>query len=198
MKILDVPQGSLEWHQARLGRPTASNFDNLVTSIGAQSKQRQKYMYKLAGERVSGVVEESYQNANMLRGTATEEEARKFYEFTTGEVVTKVGFCLSDCGRYGASPDALVGEEGLLEIKCPTLAVHVEYLLEGKLPTAYIQQTQGQLFVTGRKWSDFLSYYAGLKPLLIRVTPDVAFHQALASELNGFCGELKQIIERIS
>lgn len=197
MKILEMEQGSPEWHAARCGIPTASCFDMLVTSKGEQSKQRTKYMYRLAGERVCGVAEESYQSAAMQRGKEIEDEARSFYEFTTGESVRKVGFCLSDCGRWGASPDGLVGQDGLLEIKCPTLAVHVGYLLDGKVPTDYFQQTQGQLYVTGRKWSDFISYYSGLRPLLIRVTPDPAFHVALENELNGFCNELEQIIGRI-
>lgn len=198
MKIIDCEQKSPEWHAARCGIPTASGFDKIVTSQGVPSKQRQKYMYQLAGERVCNVAEESYQNAAMLRGIEIEEEARKFYEFTTGESARKVGFCVSDCGRWGASPDGLVGEDGLLEIKCPSLAVHVGYLLDAKLPTDYFQQTQGQLYVTGRRWSDFLSYYPGLRPLLIRVTPEAAFHVSLGLELVGFCAELDGIVRRIS
>lgn len=198
MKIIDCEQGKPEWHAARCGIPTASCFDMLITTLGVQSKQRTKYMHKLAGERISGKAEEGYQSAAMARGNEIEEEARRFYEFTTGKGVERVGFCLSECGRFGASPDALVGEDGLLEIKCPTIAVHVGYLLDNKLPTEYFQQTQGQLFVTGRKWSDFISYYPGIKPLVIRVTPDVGFHQELSKELNGFCGELEQVIRRIS
>ncbi len=126
------------------------------------------------------------------------KEALVFYEMVKGVEVAKVGFCLSDCKRYGASPDGLVGEDGLLEIKCPTIAVHVGYLLDKTFPMDYFQQIQGQLFVTGRQWSDFLSYYPGLPPLLIRVTPDVVFHRYLGAELNAFCGELEQIILRIS
>lgn len=198
MKIIECEQKTPEWFAARCGIPTASSFDKLITTTGKQSAQRTKYMYQLAGERVSGKSEDGFQSAAMLRGIETESEARRFYEFTSSQTITQVGFCLSDCGRYGASPDGLVGEDGLLEIKCPTLAVHVGYLLENKPPTDYFQQTQGQLFVTGRKWSDFISYYPGLQPLVIRVTPDQAFHQLLSTELTGFCGELEQIILRIS
>ncbi len=197
MKIIECEQGTPEWYAARCGIPTASEFDKLITTQSKTSTQRTKYMYRLAGERVCGVPEESYQSVAMQRGKEVEEEARRFYEFTSGVEVQRVGFCLSDCGRFGASPDGLVGEDGQIEIKCPTLAVHVGYLLEGKLPTDYFQQTQGQLFVTGRKWSDFISYYPGVKPLLIRITPDAIFHQNLGIELNGFCGELEQIIQRI-
>lgn len=198
MKIIECEQKSPEWYAARCGIPTASGFDKIVTTKGEQSKQRTKYLYQLAGECVSGLAEESYQNYAMLRGIETEAEARSFYEFTTGSDVAQVGFCISDCGKYGASPDGLVGEDGILEIKCPTMAVHVGYLLEGSLPMDYFQQTQGQLLVTGRKWSAFLSYYPGLKPVLIRVDRDALFLTALQLELDKFCSELEQIVKRIS
>lgn len=198
MRIVECDQKTPEWFKSRCGIPTASNFDKLVTSEGKQSKQRGKYMSQLAGERVCGVAEESYQSAAMLRGIEVEEEAKDFYEFTTGSTIKKVGFCLSDCGKYGASPDGMVGEDGLVEIKCPTLAVHVGYLLEDRLPTDYVQQTQGQLYVTGRKWCDFISYYPSIRPLVVRVYPDVNFHKLLEIELTSFSLELEQIIARIS
>jgi putative phage-type endonuclease len=155
-------------------------------------------MYKLAGEKVSGIVEETYQNAAMLRGIETEQEARDFYNFTMSVKAQQVGLCISDCCKWGASPDGLVGDDGLLEIKCPTVAVHVGYLLDNKLPTEYFQQVQGQLFVTGRAWCDFVSYSSGIKPLVIRVLPDMVFHAALSKELDSFCAELEQIIQKIS
>jgi len=198
MKIIECVQKTPEWYAARGGKPTASNFDKLLTTDGKQSKQRTKYMYQLAAERVSGVFEEGYQSAAMQRGCEVEEEARRFYEFTTGYEVQRVGFCLSDCGRFGCSPDGLIGDDGGMQIKCPTAAVHVGYLIENKLPTDYFQQVQGELYVTGRKWWDFISYYPGLQPVVIRVTPESWFHQALGFELNAFCGELEQIIRRIS
>lgn len=197
MRLIECVQGTTEWHAARCGIPTASEFDKIITTQGKQSTQRTKYMYKLAGESIAGAEENSYQSAAMIRGNETEAEARRFYEFATGESVDEVGFCLSDCGRYGASPDGLVGEDGQVEIKCPTLAVHVGYLLAGVLPTEYFQQTQGQLFVTGRKWSDFVSYYPGIKPLIVRVYPDGSFHKMLGVELEGFCGELEQLTLRL-
>jgi putative phage-type endonuclease len=191
-------QGTKEWRDARGGIPTASAFDMLITSKGDPSKQKQKYMYALAVERVSGVVEEHYQNENMKRGIAMEDEARKLYELMTNNTVEKVGVCYPDKKKlFGASPDGLVGDDGLLEIKCPTAPVHVEYLLEGNLPTTYIQQTQGQLLVTGRKWVDFMSYYPGVKPLIIRVFPDVTFIKKLRVELELFCKQLDEVVEQI-
>lgn len=197
MKVIDCIQGTEEWKLARCGVPTASYFDMIVTTKGEQSKQRQKYLYKLAGEFISQTTDETYQSEAMKRGTEMEEEARKLYQIITDNAVATVGFCLSDCGSYGASPDGMVGDKGLLEIKCPMISTHVSYLLDGTLPTEYYQQVQGQLLVTGREWCDFVSYYPGLKPLLVRVARDTEFLMALHRELGSFCKELEAVIERI-
>lgn len=182
---------------ARCGIPTASNFDMIVTTKGEPSKQRQKYLYKLVGEVISGTTEESYQNDAMKRGTEVEEEARKFYQIVSDNVVSTVGLCLSDCGGYGASPDGLVGEKGQIEIKCPQMSTHIGYLIDNKLPTDYFQQTQGQLLVTSREWCDFISYYPGIKPLIIRVYPDQEFIKKLSQELSLFCKELEETVNKL-
>jgi predicted phage-related endonuclease len=197
--IIDTAvQGTREWKDARGGIPTASAFDMLITSKGEPSKQWQKYMYALAVERITGVKEDGYKNDAMLRGIEMEAEARKMYELITDSVVETVGVCYPDEKKlWGCSPDGLVGKDGALEIKCPTAPVHVEYILEGKLPTAYFQQTQGQLFITGRKWVDFMSYYPGIKPLIIRVMPDKDFLHKLRVELELFTTELNDVVERI-
>ena len=96
MKIIDVPQGTPEWFSARCGIPSSSNFDKIVTMDGKPSKQREKYLYKLAGERVSGITEESYTKGAMQRGKEMEDEARKLYTFHTGLEVQQVGFCITD------------------------------------------------------------------------------------------------------
>jgi predicted phage-related endonuclease len=197
MIVLNCVQRSPEWYAARLGVPSASNFDKIVTSKGECSKQWRKYLYQLAGEKACGIAEESYQSAAMTRGAEMEAEAKMFYELSTSQTVQEVGFCLSDCGRYGASPDGLVGEDGLIEIKCPTLSVHVEYLLGKKIPTDYVQQTQGQLLVTGREWIDFISYYPGVRPLIVRVRRDEDFIKSLESALVNFCESLKIVYEQI-
>lgn len=195
MKVLTCEQRSVEWFQARCGIPTASEFDKIITTTGIQSKQRTKYMYGLAGEKLGGIVEEGYQSAAMLRGNELEAEARAFYELIN-EPVQTVGFCLSEDG-YGASPDGFVGKNGLIEIKCPIISTHVEYLLKNELPSDYIQQTQGQLLVTGREWVDFVSYYPGLKPLIVRVNRNETFLSLLKKELNTFIQELNEIVEKI-
>lgn len=195
MKIIDCIQGSPEWYKARCGIPTSSNFDKILTTKGEISKQRTKYLYRLAGETITGISEENYQNEAMLRGKEMEFDARKLYELANGHKVQEVGFCLAD--GYGCSPDGLVAKTGCLEIKCPILSTHVGYLLENKLPMDYWQQLQGQLLVTNREWVDFMSYYPGLKPLIIRVKREKKFISALEAELKRFCSELKQVVKKI-
>lgn len=192
MIILNHDQGTPEWMAARAGLPTASCFDKIITTKGEPSKQREKYLYQLAGERILGVKEESYQNEAMDRGIRMEAEARELYEMITGDQVKQVGLCVTDCGRYGCSPDGLTEKRGL-EIKCPTLAVHISYLLAGKLPTDYFQQVQGQLLVTEKESIHFLSYYPGIKPLMVEVESDLKFQMRLHSELVAFCQELDEI-----
>lgn len=198
MRIIKCEQGTEEWFAARLGVPSSSLFDKIITTAGKPSTSAKKYMYKMAGELVSGTREESYQNAAMTRGIELEVEAREMYELITGETVEQVGFCLHDDIDAGCSPDGLIGKDGGMEIKCPSMAVHVEYLLGGKLPTTYYQQVQGSLFISQRKWWDFVSYYPSIKPLIVRVFPDPAFHALLEAELIKFSSELKATVLKIS
>lgn len=198
MEIIDVIQGSPEWFKIRTGIPTSSNFDKIVTTKGVPSSQAKKYLYKLAGEFISGIPENTYQSAAMERGCILEPEARSLYEVVRNVEVTEVGFCISDTvNKFGASPDGLVEEDGLLEIKCPNLATHVGYLIENKLPSDYIQQVQGQLLVTKRRWCDFMSYYPGLRPLIVRVKKDDIFLTRMGSELHLFCERLQETINKI-
>ena len=198
MKLINCAQGSPEWFAARCGIPTSSNFDKIVDTRGNPSKQRERYLFQLAGERITKAVEEPYQNAVMERGKETEDEARKFYEIVKGKKVKQAGLCLTE-GRfiYGASPDGLVGKEGLVEIKCPLMSTQVFYLLEGVLPLDYFQQLQGQLLVTGYKWVDFISYYPAMKPLIVRVNPDKKFLPILKAEIERFCLELEKLVRKI-
>ena len=196
MKILDIEQQTQEWYTAKAGLPSSSNFDKIVTTKGDFSKQAQQYMYRLAGERITGERESTFQSAAMKRGCILEEEARVLYEMLTGETVNQVGLCIADEG-FVTSPDGLVGDDGLLEVKCPLMATHVEYLLKGKLPMTYFQQVQGQLLVTGRKWCDFMSYYPAMKPLIVRVERDEDFINTLKDTLIGFCKELDIMVEKI-
>lgn len=158
MKIIkDIEQGSQEWLNLRLGKITASNFNKVITRGGQYSKQSDDLAFKLASEIYLNYADESYSNMYMKRGTELEPEARMAYCQETLEEVEQVAFI--DCGDYGYSPDGLIGNDGLLEIKCPTALVHFKYIKEDKIPDEYYQQCQGGLMVSGRKWLDFVSFH---------------------------------------
>jgi hypothetical protein len=195
VNIIQCEQGTDEWFKVHLGVPSASCFDKIITVDGKSSKQRQKYLYKLAGEKVSGIPEESFQSEVMKRGVLMEDDARRLYQLVNDVAVEQVGFCIAD--GYGCSPDGLIGQDGGLEIKCPGIATHVSYLVDGCLPEEYFQQVQGSLLVTGRAWWDFMSFYPGLKPFIIRVEPDKKFRSALKEALGAFCKELEETITKI-
>lgn len=198
MKIFEMEQRSVEWYKVRCGVPTASEFDKIITTKGAISTQRKKYLYQLAGERLGGVVDETYQSFAMQQGVLKEGEARNLYNIASGDEVKQVGFCLSDDGKYGCSPDGLVGEDGAYEVKCPLIHTHIGYLIENDVPTDYYTQVQGQLLVTGRKWTDFMSYFPGLKPLIVREEPDEVFQKLLKKALEEFTNELDDLVKRLS
>jgi hypothetical protein len=198
MITIDCLQGSTEWMSARVGIPTASKFDEILDVKGKPSRQRQKYLYALSGERIIGSKEDSYQNATMKRGIEMEHEARELYEMINGVEVKQVGICYPDEKKlYAASPDGLVGDNGLVEIKCPLLTTIVAYHINGNLVEDYFQQLQGQLLVTGREWVDIIAYYPAFKPLIIRVNRDENFTRALIAELHVFCVELDEITEKL-
>lgn len=198
MIIANCEQGTPEWFAIKAGVASASNFDKIVTTKGELSKQSTKYLYQLAGERITGIREQGYQSASMERGTQLEDEARRLYSLVTGLSIEQVGFVyLDDKKLVGASPDGLVGSDGLLEIKCPEIHTQVGYLLEKCLPMTYFQQVQGQLFVTGRKWCDFVSYYPQLRPLIVRVERDEVFIGKLKTALDSFCDELIAVEKKL-
>ncbi len=156
----EIIQGSAEWFAARLGKVTASRVADVVAKTkSGPSASRATYMAQLIAERLTGVAQESFSNAAMQWGTATEPEARAAYEFYRNETVTEIGFVqhrqIDDCG---ASPDGLVGVDGLLEIKCPNTSTHLDTLLGKMVPAKYVNQIQWQLACTGRQWCDFVSY----------------------------------------
>lgn len=195
--IDDIDQLSEKWFQLRVGNPGASSFDKIVTSKGAPSTQYKKYLYQLAGEVIVDTKAESYTNATMQRGIELEGEARALFEIINDVEVKQVGLCFPDAQKkYHVSPDGLLLDSGL-EIKCPLIHTHVEYLLKGKLPTAYIQQVQGSMLVTGFSSYHFMSYYPGLKPLIVQVYRDETFISKLKAELDKFCLELIMTVKKL-
>ena len=182
----DVEQGSAGWLKLRLGIPTASCFDQIITNKTMKpSSSADAYAYRLIAEQILGCPLDGASSGFMERGTILEESAVDFYELQRGCDTEKVGFVLRDDRRVGCSPDRLVGGDGLLEIKCPSAAVHIGYLL-GDEGIGYRAQTQGQLWLTGRAWVDTLSYNPGLPSALNRVERDEPFIAALDAAMTTF------------
>ena len=198
MKILNLEQGSPEWLQARLGVPTASAFDKIITPTGKASTQTDAYAKKLVAEWLCGEPLDEYGNAWMQRGNELEPQARSFYEFQTDCTVEQVGFVLRDDELVGCSPDGLVGEKGLVEIKCPAPHTHVDYLLSGTIPNKYRPQVQGQMMLTGREWCDFVSYHPLMAPVIIRVERDDAFIETLNELLSGLTDTINRYKQQLA
>ena len=155
-----IAQGSPEWFAARLGKVTASKVSDVVAKTkSGWGASRANYMAALIAERLTQTPADSFSNAAMQWGTEQEPLARVAYEFFTGRDVEQVGFVdHPTIPMTGASPDGLVGTDGLVEIKCPNTATHIDTLLDGKVPGKYVIQMQWQMACTGRQWCDFVSF----------------------------------------
>ena len=193
----DIVQGTAEWHAIRCGKVTASKVADIVarTKTG-YSASRANYAAQLIIERLTGVQTEGFTSAAMQWGKETEPEARSAYEFNRAETVTEIGFVLHpSIGDAGASPDGLVGEDGLVEIKCPNSATHIETLDGANVPAAYVTQMQWQMACTGRKWCDFVSYDPRMPEwgrfFCVRVHRDDAVIADLEREVVAFLNEVR-------
>ncbi len=190
-------QGSPEWFSACCGNVGASNIDKIITTEGKRSKQRDDFMYQLAGERITGKRDETFYNVHMKNGNEREVNARQVFEMIYGLEVKQVGIVYKDEWKLcHCSPDGLPENAGL-EIKNPMMKTHVKYLLANKLPIDYFSQIQMSLYVTERDLWYFMSYYDGLKPLILECRRDEAFIKKLEEELNQFNEELLQIVEKL-
>jgi putative phage-type endonuclease len=201
-----MEQRTDEWFNARLGKVTASRVADVMaktkTGYGAS---RANYMADLLVERLSGKQGDYYQNAAMLWGTEQEPNARVAYEAHTGVIVEAVGFVPHfSIEMAGASPDGLVGDKGLVEIKCPNTATHVDTLLGQEVPSKYILQMQWQMACTERFWCDFVSYDPrmpeNMQLFIKRVHRDPKMIDEMQEEIVKFLKELddkvKQLVER--
>ena len=161
---------------------------------------RVNYMADLIAERMSGETEDGFCSDAMKRGIEVEAEAREYYEGFNHVTVDQVGFCkLTE--DIGCSPDGMVLDAGLIEIKCPNHSTHIKYILNDKMPSKYVNQVQGQLWVTDRKWCDFISFDPQIKQRpfwSIRVMRDEAYIQKLAVEVNQFIIELEELVKKIT
>lgn len=192
MKTHDHEQGSVEWMVARLGLPTASNFDRLLTpKTRKPAAKRYSYLARLAGEWTIGQPKDWGSTDFMERGMAMEDEARKWYELHYDVDVDQVGFITRDDGLVGGSPDGLIGSDGGLEIKCPGLEQHTLYVL-GLEELSHIGQVQGLLYLTGRPYWDLVSYHPNLPKIVKRVTPDTSWLDAFLPVLDDFLEKLAE------
>ena len=197
MEIIECVQGSEEWFNEKASKPGASSFSKIVTTKGEPSKQQTDYMYQLAGEAITGKMEEGYTSHAMQLGKEREAEARLLFEMLQDTEVRQVGLCYKDESRTVlCSPDGLMKNEGL-ELKNPLLKTHVKYLLAGVLPTEYFCQVQGSMYVTGFKNWWFMSYFPGIAPLVLKIPRDDVFCSKLEAELDSFCLRLAVTIRKL-
>ena len=192
LEIFDCEQNTPEWFEARRGIVTASRFSDVLAK--GQGITRRKYLLTLAGEAITGECAESFSNAHTERGHAMEDEARNMYAFQNDVEPVKVGFMR--LGRAGASPDRLIGADGLLEIKTKLPHLQLDVLDKGKFPSEHLAQVQGQLMVSGRDWCDFVSYWPRLPMFCVRVYRDEKYIAELNQAIADFVNELDDYINR--
>lgn len=157
----DIEQRSADWFAIRCGKVTASRIADVMAKLksGQPAATRTNYQAQLVTERLTGTVADSFTNAAMQWGIDTEDQARAMYAFHTGHETAEIGFVVHPTiADSGASPDGLVGEDGLVEIKCPNSATHIDTLKGGDIPDKYVKQMQWQMACTGRAWCDFASF----------------------------------------
>jgi hypothetical protein len=194
IEVIDCEQYSPEWWQARLGIPTASEFHAVLAK--GEGKTRRKYMMQLIGERLSGEPGDGYSNPAMERGHIMEAEARDLYAFRTDHEPIRVGFIRN--GEKGCSPDALIEEGGILEIKTRAQHLQVEVLLANRLPPEHVAQCQGSLWVSEREWLDYVSYCPRLPLFVTRVHRDETYIARLAAEVDLFNRELQTYLKHLT
>ena len=196
-------QGSPEWFAARSGKVTASRVADVLSKVKTgESASRKNLRTELVIERLTGAKTEGFSNAAMEWGVETEPMARAAYEVATGNLVDQIAFIDHPIiENFGCSPDGLVGDNGLVEIKCPNSATHLEYLEADKPPNKYITQMQAQMACTNREWCDFVSFDPrlpdGLQLLIVRVNRDDKFIAIMEDEVMSFLTEVDNFVARL-
>ncbi len=203
MIIHDVEQRSDEWYALRAGIPTASEFSKLVTSKGKFSTQIETYAKTLAAEKFAGKPVDAWEgNQWTERGRDLEDEALKLYGFSNDCELTRVGFVTNDEGTMGCSPDALVNDHGLVELKCLKAERHIEamaYFTNYRRPQpSYIAQAQGQMLICERPVCDLLFYHPVLPPFTISVAADAAFHRSILLAVDEVLRQRDDALELIN
>lgn len=199
-----MDQRSEEWYSARLGKVTASRLSDVLATIKTgEAAARANYRIELVAERLTGKSTPGFTSAAMQWGVDCEPMARSAYETETGLIVTEVGFVdHPTIAMAGASPDGLVGDDGLIEIKCPDTKTHIETLTSKKAPSEYIPQMQWQMACTGRQWVDFVSFDPRLPEHLmleiIRVDRDQSLIDKYSESVNRFLADVSHTIHLLN
>jgi len=198
-----IEQGTPEWFAQRIGRVTASRVADIMakTKTGV-SASRGNYLAQLVAERLTGQSADTFKSGAMQHGTETEPQARMVYEAETGQIVTEVAMINHPTIEMsGASPDGLMGEDGLVEIKCPNTSTHIATLLADKAPSGYMGQMQWQMACTGRAWCDFVSFDPrmpnDMQLFVKRVPRDDALIAEYESEVIKFLAEVQETVDKL-
>jgi putative phage-type endonuclease len=198
-----IEQGTPEWFAQRLGKVTASRVADIIakTKTGVAAS-RGNYLAQLVAERLTGQAADSFKSGAMQHGTETEPMARMAYETETGQMVTEVAMIQHPkIEMAGASPDGLVGEDGLVEIKCPNTSTHIATLMADKAPSEYMAQMQWQMACTGRAWVDFVSFDPrmpdDMQLFIKRVPRDEKLIAEYEAEVIKFLAEVQETVDKL-
>lgn len=200
MKEYPCAQGEHEWLQARVGKVTASEADQLLTPEFAMrtGEMPRTYLARKLAETVLNRPLEGFTSFETEQGEMLEMEARSWFAFEYSHTIRRPGFVEHDDGRCGCSPDALLDDDGGLEIKAPQPTNHVKYLLDGKLPKDYAVQVHFSLYATGRAWWKFVSYRRRFQPLVLTVDRDEAIMAKIAEALADFYAKFDAALARLT
>lgn len=193
MKIIDVKQGTPEWLALKLGKFGGTD----ATAVASNGKGLETLCFEKVAEILTGRSKDNYTNPDMERGNEFENIARSSYEIKTGNLVTQIGYCqLND--YVGVSPDGFIGDDGLVEIKCPNDSNFIRFLYEKKPASNYIWQMQHQMFVTDRKWCDFVVFNDNLNKMeVLRIERNEQSIERLRLGLDQGVTKVQEILERI-
>ena len=193
----NINQGTPEWHDLRRGVLTSTAIKTLITPTGklADNDKTRAHVYEVAAQRITGRTEDNYMSFDMMRGHTDEILARELYARHYAPVI-ECGFITSDKLGFmvGYSPDGLVGEDGIIEIKSAKAKIQVQRMTDGVIPLEHYAQVQTGLWVTGRKWCDFISYSNGMKMMVVRVESDLAYHELIEQAAKLFEAKVAEVI----
>jgi putative phage-type endonuclease len=198
-----IEQGTPEWFAQRIGKVTASRVSDIMAKTkSGVSASRGNYLAQLVAERLTGQAAETFKSGAMHHGTETEPMARMAYESETGLIVTEVAMIQHPAIEMsGASPDGLVGEDGLVEIKCPNTSTHIATLLADKAPSGYMAQMQWQMACTGRAWCDFVSFDPrmpeDMQLFIKRVPRDDTLISEYEAEVVKFLDDVQETVDKL-